>query len=162
MIFTLYFALSLLVLGNIGPALAAQIPEEFRGEWRTHNEDAVDLRSKDQSYSPNCEPGTPNCPERAPEELLSVTVDGVETTNTRCTVTHVAKFDACPWGRLSKRPSQRNPWGPGYNIKLQCKEKNGKTFNLARDWVIEKGDMRLMPAPGYRCILPHPTKPDLQ
>jgi hypothetical protein len=101
------------------------------------------------------------CWEPAPEELFSVTADGVETTNTRCTVTRVAKFDTCPWGRLSKRPSQRNPWGPGYNIKLQCKEKTGKAFNLVRDWVIEKGSLRLMPVPGYRCLLPHPTKPDL-
>jgi hypothetical protein len=49
------------------------------------------------------------------------------------------------------------------NIKLQCEEKNGgRTFNLVHDWVIEKGSLRLMPVPsGYRCLLPHPTKPDL-
>src|SRR5436190_15473361 len=64
-----------------------------------------------------------------PEQLLRVTPDAVETTGTRCTVTRVAKFDTCPWGQLSKRPSQRNPWGPGYNIKLHCREKDGRTFN---------------------------------
>jgi hypothetical protein len=29
----LCFALSLLVLGHVGPVLAAQMPEEFRGRW---------------------------------------------------------------------------------------------------------------------------------
>src|SRR5215831_352841 len=31
--FALYFALSLGVLGHVGPAGAAQMPEQFRGEW---------------------------------------------------------------------------------------------------------------------------------
>ena len=156
----IYFAFSLWVLGHVGPALAAQMPEQFHGEWRAYKE-ALDLRSENQGYSRNCELG-PYCPQAAPEELFYITPDGVETTNTRCTVTRVAKFDTCPWGQLSKRPSQRNPWGPGYNIKLQCEEKNGRTFNLVRDWVIEKGSLILMPIPtGYRCLLPHPTKPDL-
>jgi hypothetical protein len=137
------------------------MPEQFRGEWLT-SEGAPDLRSEDQGYSSNCEPGTP-CPEAPAEQLLRVTPGGVETADTRCTVTRVAKFDTCPWGQLSKRPSQRNPWGPGYNIKLLCREKDGRTFNLVRDWVIEKGGLRLMPIPsGYRCLLPHPTKPDLR
>jgi hypothetical protein len=153
--FALCFGFGLWVLSH-GPALAAQMPEQFHGEWR--NWEAPDLRSEDQAYFV-CD--GPYCPEATPEELFSVTADGVETTNTRCAVTRVAKFDTCPWGRLSKRPSQRNPWGPGYNIKLQCKEKNGRTFNLVRDWVIEKGTLRLMRVPGYRCLLPHPTKPDL-
>ena len=97
-----------------------------------------------------------------PEQLLRVTPDAVETTGTRCTVTRVAKFDTCPWGQLSKRPSQRNPWGPGYNIKLHCREKDGRSFNLVRDWVLEKGSLSLLPIPsGYRCLLPHPTQPDL-
>jgi hypothetical protein len=156
----LYFAFSRWMLGHVGPARAAQMPEQFHGEWRTY-EEAPDLRSEDQSYSRNCKP-SPYCSEAAPEELFYITPGGVETTNTRCMVTRVAKFDTCPWGQRSKRPSQRNPWGPGYNIKLQCKEKNGRAFNLVRDWVIEKGSLRLMPIPsGYRCLLPHPTKPDL-
>jgi hypothetical protein len=79
----LYFALSLWVLGHVGPALAAQMPEDFRGEWRSLD-GAPDLRSKDQSYPPNCEPGTTYCTEPAPEELFYITPDGVETTNTRC------------------------------------------------------------------------------
>jgi hypothetical protein len=88
----LYFALSLWVLDHVGPALAAQMPEDFRGEWR--NWEPPDLRSKDQSYF-ICEEG-PYCPAPKPEELFSVTADGVETINTRCTVTRVAKFDTCP------------------------------------------------------------------
>jgi hypothetical protein len=126
------------------------MPEQFHREWR--NWEAPDLRSEDQTYF-ICD-GL-SCPEPAPEELFSVTAYGVETTNTRCAVTRVAKFDTCPWGRLSKRPSQRNPWGPGYNIKLQCKEKNGRTFNLVRDWVREKGTLRLNAR--SRISLPIPT-----
>jgi hypothetical protein len=158
--FALCFAFGLWALGHVGPARAAQMPEQFLGEWRTYDE-APDLRSEDQTYSRDCKAG-PYCPKAAPEELFYITADGVETTDTRCTVTRVAKFDTCPWGQLSKRPSQRNPWRPGYNIKLQCKEKNARAFDLVRDWVIEKGSLRLMPSPsGYRCLLPHPTKPDL-
>ena len=150
--FALCFAFGLWALGHVGPARAAQMPEQFLGEWRTYDE-APDLRS---AYSRDCKAG-PYCPKAAPEELFYITADGVETTDTRCTVTRVAKFDTCPWGQLSKRPSQRNPWGPGYNIKLQCP---GAT--VAHDWVIEKGRLRVMRVPsGYRCLLPHPTKPDL-
>jgi hypothetical protein len=109
---------ALVLLGHVGPTLAAQMPEQFHGEWRAS--EAPDLY---------CGPGR-SCHEPTPEELFSVTADGVETTNTQCTVTRVAKFDTCPWGRLSKRPSQRNPWGPGYNIKLQCKERNGVSGNV--------------------------------
>jgi hypothetical protein len=154
----LYLVLSLWVLGHVGPALAAQMPEDFRGQWSPGA--AVELRKKEQEYF--CSGGA-DCGEPAPpEQLFSVTPDGVETLNTRCTVTRVVKFDTCPWGQRSKRPSQRNPWGPGYNIKLQCKEQNGKTFDVVHDWVIEKGSLRLMAIPsGYRCLLPHPTKPDL-
>jgi hypothetical protein len=66
----LYFAFSLWVLGYVGPALAAQMPEQFQGEWRTY-EETPDLRSKDQTYSRNCEPG-PYCSEAAPEELFYI------------------------------------------------------------------------------------------
>jgi Helix-hairpin-helix motif len=92
------------------------------------------------------------------------TPNGIEAANVRCAAGRVTKFDTCPWGQLSKRPSQRNPWGPGYNINLQCKEKNGKTpFSAVHDWVIEKVALLLMAVPsGYRCLLPHPTKPDLR
>src|SRR5262249_62233071 len=32
--FALYFAFSLWALGHVGPARAAQMPEQFHGEWR--------------------------------------------------------------------------------------------------------------------------------
>ena len=150
-------------LGHVEPALAAQMPKEFHedeevhGEWRSW--EAPDLRSEDQTYF-ICTPG-PNCPEALPQEIFRVTADGVETADTRCTAIRVTKFNACPWGRLSKRPSQFNPYGPIYNIKLQCKGKNGKAFSLVHDWVFERTNLRLMRAPGYRCIYPRPTKPDL-
>jgi hypothetical protein len=157
--FALHFAFALLLLGHV--AQAAQMPEQFRGEWRT-NEKAPDFRASAQDYTQNCEPG-PYCPEPIPEELFHVTPDGIEAANVRCAATLVTKFDTCPWGQRSKRPSQRNPWGPGFYIKLQCKEKNGTTFSAVHDWVIEKGALRLMAVPsGYRCLLPHPTKPDLR
>jgi hypothetical protein len=43
------------------------------------------------------------------------------------------------------RPSQINPWSPGYHIVLQC---TGKTIEL--DWAIEKGGIRAVPR-DYRC-----------
>jgi hypothetical protein len=157
--FALCFAFAL--LGHVYVAQAAQMPEQFRGEWRTY-EKAPDFRGDDQGYTRNCEPGT-DCPESIPEELFHVTPNGIEAANVQCAATRVTKFDTCPWGQLSKRPSQRNPWGPGYNISIKCKEKNGRSFSAMHDWVIEKGDLRLMAVPsGYRCLLPHPTKPDLR
>jgi len=60
------FRLSLWV---VGPARAAQMPEQFHGEWRTW--EAPRLRSEEQTYF-NCEPG-PYCPEAAPEELFYIT-----------------------------------------------------------------------------------------
>ncbi len=155
--FALCFPVALWLLGHV--AQAAQMPEQFKGEWRTY-EKTPDFRGDDQGYT-YCEPGS-DCQESTPEELFHVTPNGIEAANVRCAATRVTKFDTCPWGQLSKRPSQRNPWGPGYNISLQCKEKNGRTFSVVHDWVIEKGALRLMAVPsGYRCLLPHPTKPDL-
>jgi hypothetical protein len=156
--FALYLPFGLLLLGHVSQA--AQMPEQFRGNWRT-GEKALDFRGNDQNYT-SCEPGS-DCQESIPEELFHVTPNGIEAANVRCAAARVTKFDTCPWGQLSKRPSQRNPWGPGYNISLQCKEKNGNTFSTVHDWVIEKGYLRLMAVPsGYRCLLPHPTKPDLR
>jgi hypothetical protein len=161
--FALYFpfALGLLLwpLGHV--AQGAQMPEQFRGEWRT-SEKAPDFRRNDQQWYTYCEPGS-DCEGSLPEELLHITPNGIEAANVRCAATRVTKFDACPWGQLSKRPSQRNPWGPGFNISLQCKEKTGRAFSVVHDWVIEKGALRLMSIPSrYRCLLPHPTKPNLQ
>jgi hypothetical protein len=138
------------------------MPDLFRGEWRTGEKAPPDFRGGEQGYSQNCEPG-PYCDKALPDELFKVTADGIEAANVRCAATRVTKFDTCPWGPRSKRPSQRNPWGPGYNVTLQCKEKDGGTFRAVHDWVIEKGSLRLMALPsGYRCLLPHPTKPDLR
>ena len=158
--FAPYFAFALWLHGH--GAQAAQMPEQFRGEWRTNEKAPPDFRSDNQGYSQNCEPG-PYCEKALTEELFQVTPDGIEAANVRCAATRVTKFDTCPWGQRSKRPSQRNPWGPGYNVTLQCKEKNGEAFRAVHDWVIEKGSLRLMAVPsGYRCLLPHPTKPDLR
>jgi hypothetical protein len=65
---SLALAILILALGHVGPARAAQMPEQFHGEWRAYKE-APDLRSENQGYSRNCEPG-PYCPEAAPEELF--------------------------------------------------------------------------------------------
>jgi hypothetical protein len=164
--FALYFALSLGMLGHVGPAGAAQMPEQFRGEWACWRWNcAIPTKTPDPRSEEDLRASVSSSALKAygpPEQLLRVTPNAVETTGTRCTVTRVAKFDTCPWGQLSKRPSQRNPWGPGYNIKLHCREKDGRTFNLVRDWVLEKGSLSLLPIPsGYRCLLPHPTQPDL-
>lgn len=159
--FAMYLPVALWLLGPV--AQAAQMPEEFRGEWRTY-EKAPDFRgARGSGFSAgNCESDL-DCKEAIPEELFLVAPNGIEAANVRCTAIRVTKFDACPWGQLSKRPSQRNPWGPGYNISLQCKENNGRTFSAVHDWVIEKEALRLMAVPsGYRCLLSHPTKPDLR
>jgi hypothetical protein len=156
-----YLAVALCLLGRI--AEAAQMPEQFRGDWRTY-EQAPDFRgARGSGFSAGSCESDSDCKKSAPEELFHVTPSGIEAASVQCAATRVTKFDTCPWGQQSKRPSQRNPWGPGYNVSLQCREKNGRTFSAVHDWIIEKGELRLMTVPsGYRCLLPHPTKPDLQ
>jgi hypothetical protein len=161
----LCFALSLLVLGHVGPVLAAQMPEEFRGRW-CGGAPTRPLPSASAYWGLRLQPPTEWSYYREEEEkepcrddlfAIMPTEVIVGKDEFRCRVIQVTQFDTCPWGQLSKRPSQRNPWGPGYNIKLQCP---GAT--VAHDWVIEKGRLRVMRVPsGYRCLLPHPTKPDL-
>jgi hypothetical protein len=154
--FALYFAFSLWVY--VGPAQAAQIPEQFHGKWCPVAEKRPLLGG---DLFVLCDTGR-EPPSNEPRPPIYITPDGVETTNTRCTVTRVTEHNACPYGRLSKRPSQFNPSGPIYNVKLQCKEKNGKAFSFVRDWFERKGYLEIVPAPSQRCIYPHPTKPDLR
>jgi hypothetical protein len=107
----LCFAFSLWLLGQ--PALAAQMPKGFHGEWRAHT-GATDPWIMHKGYEPFC--GL-HCYEAGDKPDLAVTADGVETQTARCAATSVTKLGMCRHG-------------PSYKIKLRCKTNSGGTFNV--------------------------------
>ena len=118
-------------------AVAAEIPNDFRGTWCASSKDIGGEWGAYSSEGSGCDDFT-------------VTIDAADLKSAdqsvSCVIRDVRKFDVCPWGMifkdrkqaLKKRPNQINPWSPGYHMVFECTG-SGK---LAVDWVIEKGSIR--------------------
>jgi hypothetical protein len=155
----------LALTGSASTTLAeAQMPKEMQETWCYSRSqggapELPELRKlpqRDWFYSMGrCTETKPNEPQVVvTQDEILVTPDEVISSDFRCAVIRVTKFDTCPWGPPTRRVNRVNPWGPGYFITLACKRRGseGPTITVVRDWVIEKGALRLMRAPsGYRC-----------
>ncbi len=131
-------------------ALAAEIPEAFRGTWCATSKDIGGDWGAYSSNGSDC-------------DVVAITIGTADLKSSdqslSCVIRNAASFDVCPWGMIFKnrkqaqknRPHQINPWSPGYHMVLECTGSGTRPEAFGVDWVIEKGSIRSGVPLSYRC-----------
>ena len=148
-------AVALALMADRALAAEPQMPEPLHGTWCS-DAGVPGLYGPSDYWNGPCKN-----PDGNPLVEIEVTSTQVNSRGGRvsCEVRKVTQFDMCPWGMIFKnreraralRSFQINPWGPGYNIVLQCTHPalifldpsfvtgDLPSFTIKTDWSIQKG-----------------------
>jgi hypothetical protein len=121
--------------------------DTLKDDWSAYDSEGAD-----------CQPRAPGGDNYSSVEITAAGVKSPDL-SVSCVVRQVTKFDVYPWGMIFRnrerarvlRPSQINPWSPGYHIVLQCTSGSKRSETIGADWVIEKGSIRVGTPRDYRC-----------
>src|SRR5262249_20729480 len=153
-------AVPLALMADCALAAEPQMPEDFQGTWCAdagvpglYAPSVYSYRNIIPCKSPRLPPSA--SAEGSPLVEIEVTSTQVNSRGARvsCEVRKVTQFDMCPWGMIFKnreraralRSFQINPWGPGYNIVLECTRGpptvtgDLPSVTINTDWFIQKG-----------------------